>query len=101
MGVSPQVRQFASRPRPSGLGLRHLRGADRVRYDLSVTTDQEGLVESIGWTVRDARGDALAIGTWMGDVLHVLTLQGALLETLDQALAADQQLIAFPGLGEY
>jgi len=37
----------------------------------------------------------------MGDVLHVLTLQGALLETLDQALAADQQLIAFPGLGEY
>lgn len=72
-----------------------------MRYDLTVTTDQEGLVEHIGWTVVDSCGDAIAMGTWMGSNLHVLTLQGALLETLDQALAADQQLLAFPGPGEY
>lgn len=72
-----------------------------MRYDLTVTTEAGEVVRHIGWTVRDASGEALAVGTWMGDVLAVYTLEGALLAALGEAVAADQQLSLLPRDGEY
>lgn len=72
-----------------------------MRYDLTVTLSDDYVVEHIGWTVRDASGEAIAIGTWMGTVLGVYTTEGALLEALAQAHEADHQLSLLPSEGEY
>jgi hypothetical protein len=72
-----------------------------VRYDLTVTLSDECEVEHIGWTVSDASGEAIAIGTWMGTHLGVYTTEGALLEALAQAQLHDQQLSLLPRDGQY
>lgn len=101
MGVSPQARRECSGP---GIPLRprhRYEGVSTVRYDLTVTLGDDDVVCHIGWTVRDASGEAVAIGTWMGTNLGVYTTEGALLEALARAHEADHQLSLLPAEGEY
>lgn len=72
-----------------------------MRYDLTVTLTDDHEVAHIGWTVRDASGEAIAIGTWMGTLLGVYTTEGALLEALAQAQLHDQQLSLLPREGQF
>lgn len=101
MGVCAEHRRVCSGPRVPTRAQTPFEGVSTVRYDLTVSTDGSDVVCHIGWTVRDASGDAVAVGTWMGDVLAVYTPEGALLAALAEARAADQQLNLLPADGEY
>jgi hypothetical protein len=72
-----------------------------MRYDLTIVTTGEGIVSQIAWTVRDARGEAVAIGTWQGSALAVYTPEGAIQEAFEQARNHDVQLSLLPVEGEY
>lgn len=101
MGVSAKQRRECSGPGYPPRPRHRYEGVSTVRYDLTVTLSDDYVVSHIGWTVRDACGDAIAMGTWMGTVLGVYTTEGALLEALAQAHEADQQLSLLPADGEF
>jgi hypothetical protein len=69
-----------------------------MRLDFTVATDDEGLVFHYGWTVRDASGEAVAIGSEQLLQGERLELPDAVTHAVNSALDSVRSIAGLPAL---